>query len=83
MRILALSILLVAVAIGAEEQRPLDPGKPADALVIIHALTLDVSMPRKHADAFRQALETLARAIEPAPAKPAEPAPTAPAKGEP
>lgn len=72
-----LALLLAATALAAEDQpqpRQLDPSKPADAVVIIDALTQDLQLPRRQADAFRAALETLARHVAESP-KPATPPP--------
>ena len=77
------AILLLAVVLTAalaEEQRQLDPTKPADALVILDALTQDVAMPRRNAEAFRTALLTLARVVEEAAAAKATPPPVPAAK---
>ena len=58
-----LPLLFLCAAFAAEEPKQLDPTKPEDALQIIHILTQEVSMPRKNADAFMVALQTLAKVV--------------------
>lgn len=63
-RVVLLALCCLLASAVAEEQRQLDPMKPADAVVIIDALTQDLALPRRQADAFRVALETLARHVQ-------------------
>lgn len=59
----ALLLLLVCSTLSAEEQKSLDPSKPEDAIQVINILTAEVQMSRRNAEAFRLALETLAKAV--------------------
>jgi hypothetical protein len=81
---LLLAVILSAFAsLTAEEQRQLDPAKPADAVQIVHLLTEKLTLPRDQAVALTRAIETLARLAEPAPAPAAPAAPTVDPKAKP
>lgn len=70
---LVLAVVLSWFAsLTAEEQRPLDPAKPADAIQIIHIMTVKLECRRDEGVALTKAIETVAKFIEEHP----EPAPT-------
>lgn len=73
MRTILLLLPFILLMAAEAEPKPLDPSKPEDAIQIIHILTQDVSMPRKNADTFRDALVTLAKLVQES-KKPVEPA---------
>ena len=79
--LLLLPLVAVASLAAADQPQPLDPHKPADAIVIVDQLTRQLALPREQAVGLTIAIETLAKAVAPAPAAPAPaPAPVTPAK---
>jgi len=75
-----LLLLVMIVAISAEEARALDPKKPEDAVQIVAQICAQVPLKMADSQAVLAALQTLAAAVQP---KPVESKPVEPEKAKP